>query len=214
MSPGCGSFGTVVPNRVAIAAVVPTKAKRRIAMRCKMLVLAAAIFVLPAYANAQEFHAKFSGFKEVGALNNETGAILSDGQATLKLKLDRKLQSLTYTLTYSDLVAVQQAHIHFGKVHVAGGILVFLCTNLANGPVGTPACPATAGTVSGLLTPASVVAIPGQNVAAGNFDAVSAALLSNTAYGNIHTAAFPRGEIRGEVRRGKDDEDRRGKDDD
>ena len=181
-------------------------------MRYKMLVLAAAAFLLPACANAQEFHAKFSGFFEVGALNNETGAIFSQGQATLKLKLDRKLQSLAYTLTYSDLVDVQQAHIHFGKVHVAGGVIVFLCTNLGNGPAATPACPATAGTVTGLLTPASVVAIPGQNVPAGSFDALVAALLSNTAYGNIHTAAFPRGEIRGEVRRDDDDDDHHGGD--
>ena len=45
--------------------------------------------VMPtAYANAQEFHAKLSGFKEVGALNAETGAIFTPGQGTLELKLN------------------------------------------------------------------------------------------------------------------------------
>jgi hypothetical protein len=61
-------------------------------MRCNLLVLAAAAVLLPALAKAQEFHAKFSGFEEVGALNAETGAIFSNGQATLKLKLNQLLE--------------------------------------------------------------------------------------------------------------------------
>ena len=108
-------------------------------------VLAAAILVgaatvVPAtYANAQDFHAKLSGFNEIGGLGaGETGAIFSQGQGTLKLKLNTKLQTANWTLTYSNLSAtVLQAHIHFGKVHVAGGIMVFFCTNLGNGPAGT-----------------------------------------------------------------------------
>jgi hypothetical protein len=168
------------------------------------------------YASAQQFQAKFSGFNELGALNSETGAILSAGQATLILHLNQQAQSLTYTLTYSNpstpTWTVQQAHIHFGKIHVPGGVMVFLCTNLGNGPAGTPTCPNPSATganaVTGMLTPASVQAIPGQNVTAGDFAALTAALLSNTAYGNIHTANFPKGEIRGEIRRPEDDEDR------
>ena len=53
-------------------------------------------------------------------------------------------------------------HSH-GKVHVAGGVFVFLCTNLGNGPAGTPACPAT-GTVSGTITADSIVTVTGQNI--------------------------------------------------
>jgi hypothetical protein len=118
-------------------------------------ILGAAVTAMSAtYANAQSFHTDFSGFFEVGALNNETGAIFSNGEATLKLKLDKKVQSLTYTLTYSNLSAnVTQAHIHFGKVHVPGGIFLFLCSNLGNGPAGTPPCPANGGTVTGWSRP-------------------------------------------------------------
>ena len=36
----------------------------------------------------------------------------------------------------------QQAHIHFGKVGINGGISAFLCSNLPSPPPGTPACPA------------------------------------------------------------------------
>ena len=35
----------------------------------------------------------------------------------------------------------------------------------------------------------------------GDFDALTDALTSNTAYGNIHTVNFPAGEIRGQIRR-------------
>lgn len=65
-----------------------------------------------------------------------------------------------------------QAHIHFGKVHVAGGIFAFLCTNLGNGPAGTPACPPNGVTVTGAITAASIVAVPGQNISAGDFGAL------------------------------------------
>jgi hypothetical protein len=102
---------------------------------------------------------------------------------------------------------VSQAHIHFGKSHDSGGVLVFFCTNLGNGPMGTPKCPSNSGTVTGTFTKASVVAIATQNVVAGDFDALVDALESDTAYANIHTVpltgatntAFPAGEIRGQV---------------
>src|SRR5690349_5889830 len=79
---------------------------------------------------AQEYSAKFSGFQDVGGVGaGETGAIFSTGQATLKLTLDQTAGTLTYKLTYSGLTNVLQSHIHFGKEHVAGGIMVFFCSN-------------------------------------------------------------------------------------
>jgi hypothetical protein len=72
--------------------------------------------------------------------------------------------------------------------------------NLGNGPAGTPACPGTtSGTVTGMATAASVVAVATQNVPAGNFAAVINALVTNTAYANVHTHNFPGGEIRGQI---------------
>ena len=61
----------------------------------------------------------------MGALGaGETGAILSDGKGTLSFDVDKKQQQITYSLTYSGLSAVAtQAHIHLGKLHVAGGIM-------------------------------------------------------------------------------------------
>ena len=105
---------------------------------------------------------------------------------------------------------VQQAHIYFGKSRDSGGIIVWLCQTTAKpAPASvsavTPTCtnttpgPGVTVTVSGMITGASVLALTGQNVPAGVFDAVEDAITSHTAYANIHTANFPGGEIRGQM---------------
>jgi hypothetical protein len=64
---------------------------------------------------------------------------------------------IEWQLSHSDLEgAVQQAHIHIGNVGVNGGITVFLCTNLNNGPAGTQPCPVPPATISGTIVPADV----------------------------------------------------------
>jgi len=152
------------------------------------LVAAIAAFT-SSYAGAQEFSARLSGF-------NELPAILTDATGKLTLELDKNTQTATYTLTYSGFTsAVTVAHIHFGKVHVAGTPIAFLC-----GGGTKPACPPT-GSVSGTIAASDILAIPAQNVTAGDFDALEDALTSNTAYANVHTKNFAAGEIRGQVRR-------------
>jgi CHRD domain len=157
-----------------------------------------------------KFAAKLDGFQEVGALNAETGAILSGGKGTLKISLDRMAKTFSFELTYSGLSApVTQSHIHFGRVHTPGGIMVFFCTNLGNGPAGTQACPANGGTVTGTVSAGNVVGPAAQHVTAGDFDAVIEALLANAVYANVHTTIFPAGEIRGQVLPDRRREDRR-----
>ena len=200
--------------------------------RCNLIgtALCAGVLVLwGSGAQAEEFSARLNGFQELGSLPNvtqnamtgvvtaanPTGAILSDGTATAKLRLDRAAGTVDYELTYSNVGTtppltgtVTQAHIHFGKARDSGGIMVFFCTNLTP-PVGPPtpkACPLNSGTVTGTWTKADVVAIPGQNVTAMDFDALEDALTSNTAYANIHTMALGAGEIRGQVHKGDLDE--------
>ena len=173
---------------------------------------ALALGTAPALADRDNDHfsARLSGFEEVGGVGaGQTGAILSAGTATLDLQLDRNSQTLTYTLEFSGLSTdVAQAHIHFGKRHVGGGVMVFFCSNLGNGPAGTPACPAGGGTVTGTVGAAGVVGPAGQGVTAGDFNAVIEALDSNTAYANIHTTKFPAGEIRGQIRGNRGHHDR------
>src|SRR5262249_10488265 len=92
--------------------------------------------LLGAYAHGSEFSARLSGFAEVPL------SILSNGKGRLELDLNKHAQTIDFKLTYSGLTTpATQAHIHFGKRHVVGGIMVFFCTNLGNGPAGTPGCP-------------------------------------------------------------------------
>jgi hypothetical protein len=152
-------------------------------------------------AQAEEFHAVLSGFGEVGVLGGVTGAISTDGRGTLDLKLDRRAQTLEFKLTYSNMSApVVMSHIHLGQIHTAGGVMVFFCSSVGTPPAGTQACPATAGTVTGMITAANLLALPAQHLSAGDFDALVDALEHNSTYVNVHTSAFPTGEIRGEIR--------------
>lgn len=54
------------------------------------------------------------------------------------------------------------------------------------------------------MTPANVVAAPGQNISAGDFAALLRVLRSGDAYVNVHSVKFPAVEIRGQVRAGDD----------
>jgi len=131
---------------------------------------------------------------EPETLSGPTGAILSPGNGTVELSLDKNQQTISYKLTYTPMTSsILQAHFHFGKRHVPGGIMVFFCTN-GTGPAGTPSCPPPPATVTGTWIAGSVQAVPGQRP-------------SNRipAYGNIHTANFPAGEIRGQIRQEEDD---------
>ena len=147
--------------------------------------------------NATEFSARLSGFNEVPL------SILSPGSGSFKLHIDRNASTINYTLSYADVTTpVTQAHIHFGKKHTAGGVIAFLCSNLANPPGGTPPCPQQGGSVSGTIAAGQVVAQAAQNIPAGDFNALVSAIVSGTSYANVHTTRFPAGELRGQIRNG------------
>ena len=129
---------------------------------------------------------------------NETPPILTNGSGTFRATING--DRLAYTLTFSGLSSpATQAHLHFGQPGVAGGVFLFLCTNLGNGPAGTPACPANEGTVTRTVTAADIVAVPAQNVTASDFAGALRIIHSGDAYANVHTTKFPMGEIRGQL---------------
>jgi hypothetical protein len=64
------------------------------------------------HASGEEFSGRLSGFQELGALNNQTGAVLSNGTGTVELDLDRNAQMIHYKLIYSDVGTTQPQTRH------------------------------------------------------------------------------------------------------
>jgi hypothetical protein len=148
------------------------------------------------------FGTQLSGYEEVPAYS-------TTGEGRFAAALSRSTSEIRYRLTYEGLTGpALQAHIHFAQEGVNGGISVYLCTNLGNGPAGTQACPAgTAGQVTGTIRPVDVLTVMGQGIAAGEFAELVAAMRADATYVNVHTQLAPGGEIRGQLEPGDDDDD-------
>src|SRR5215470_3490018 len=133
--------------------------------------------------------ALMSGFQEVPPK-------LTDGRGMFTATLNG--DHFDFRLTYSGLSGnPAAAHLHFGQKGVNGGVFLFLC-----GGGNQPACPAaTSATITGTAGAANVVAQnPDQGIPAGDFAAALRAIRSGETYANMHTAKFPGGEIRGQVK--------------
>lgn len=116
-----------------------------------------------------------AGFRVVLDGYQEVPAVSSGASGHAALHVSPRGDSLEYELAYRGLEGnVLQAHIHLGRPGTNGGVMVFLCSNLGNGPAGTPACPGpNSGSVSGTVDAASVVGPGGQGIAAGEFERFS-----------------------------------------
>ncbi|MEU4286854.1 CHRD domain-containing protein [Kribbella sp. NPDC026596] len=137
---------------------------------------------------------RLTGFEE------DPAPISTNGSGQFQARIDDRRQEITYQLSYTPLEGpVLQAHIHFGGKAQSGGISVFLCTNLGNGPAGTQLCPAAPATVTGTIRPADVIGPAAQSLTAGQFADFVTALRNGTTYVNVHSGAFPGGEIRAQL---------------
>lgn len=154
---------------------------------------AAACFCVPALAETA--HVRLGGYHEVPAVS-------TTGDGRFLAKIDDVNGIVEYELTYSGLEGqATQAHIHFGQADVNGGIAVFLCTNLSNGPHGDePACPLTSGTVRGMFDASDVIGPEAQGIAAGELKELIKAIRRGVTYANVHSTRNPGGEIRGQIK--------------
>jgi len=128
----------------------------------------------------------------------ENPAISTTGRGTFTARIDDEAMEIHYTLTYSGIEGgtAVAAHIHLGDRHTNGGVSAFLCSGGDK-----PACPATEGTVSGVIDPADVVGPAGQGIDPGEFDELVRAMRAGVTYANVHSAPrWPGGEIRGQIR--------------
>lgn len=176
----------------------------------QVLLVALSILIVSGVVGAAEkektqLRARLDGIHETNP-----STIITNGTGTLTATVNDD-SSITYTLSYKNLsTPVTQAHIHIGATKITGGISVFFCSNLSNGPAGTPACPNDAtnsGTVTHTVTAADVVGPAGQGVPAGDMADVVRAIASGVTYANVHTTAHPAGEIRGQIRSTEDEDD-------
>jgi hypothetical protein len=140
---------------------------------------------------------RLTGYQETPLPISTTGSGKFDAQ------ISRFGDKISYRLSYRELEGdVQQAHIHFGhEKGAAGGISVFLCTNLGNNPAGTTvqACPTPPATISGTITPADVIGPAGQGIEIGAFDELVDAIDAGVTYVNVHSTKWPGGEIRAQL---------------
>jgi hypothetical protein len=140
----------------------------------------------------RDVKASLGGFAEVPSIS-------TTGTGRLRLRINPETSTITYELTYSGLQggAVVGAHLHLGQVGVAGLVIANLCGGTE------AACPATAaGVLTGTIVPAEILGPAAQGIAPGEFTEVLRAIRAGAVYANVHTTAYPAGEIRGQVRGG------------
>jgi len=170
--------------------------------------LAAALALATVVAAAPVFAAKFTFPTTLVGYNETPSTLNSPATGSFVASVSKDESQISYTLTYSGIPsAVTQAHIHFGRPGLSGGISLFLCSNLGNGPAGTQTCPQT-GTVTGTLTAAQVIGPAAQGIPPGDLADMIKAIRNGAAYANVHSTQYPSGEIRGPLgKTGGDDED-------
>jgi hypothetical protein len=170
----------------------PMRHPRSTGLRVQLgLAIVLALAVVSTAAQAQTTHvAVLDGLQENPSIS--TAAI---GLCVVTIAADE--QSLTVVLTYNPLEGgmVLAAHIHVAREFVNGGIVINLC-----GAGGKPACPTPSGQVTATVTAADVVEVAAQGIAAGELAAVIRAMGREATYVNVHSTAFPGGEIRGQLR--------------
>ncbi len=118
--------------------------------------------------------------------NQEVPPVVTGGSGTAMLDVNGGQRQIVVTLSNSGLTGPPMAaHLHVGASGIEGPIIFNLATTSYASPL----------TV--ILTSIHVVPQPAQGI--NTFDDAINALLSGNAYVNVHTTAYPDGEIRGQV---------------
>ncbi len=121
---------------------------------------------------------------------NEVPAVTTNATGTATFRLSGT--TVNYTITATGLSgSVAASHIHVGAPGVSGPIVLpFPGSAISNGSNGS-------ATISGSFTSADVT--PQSNPPINNLDDLLAQMKAGNTYTNIHTAAHPGGEIRGQI---------------
>jgi hypothetical protein len=147
-----------------------------------------------ASSSFRDLNARLTGYQEVPTLS-------TTGSGKFEARINHDESAVDWKLSYQDLESdVTQAHIHFAARAINGPVVVFLCSNLGNGPEGTQACPPPPATISGTFT--SVDVLGGAltvGLEAGNLAELIDAIRAGATYANVHSVLRAPGEIRGQI---------------
>jgi hypothetical protein len=154
-----------------------------------VLALLATLGASPLAVAGEVIGAHLEGFSEVPTLSTRASGLffgrISPDETSIDYILYFELDGGTATV----------AHIHFGEPGVSGGIAAFLCGGGNKG-----ACPATSGEVTGSVQAGDIIGPASQGLASGDMASLVRAIRKGAAYVNVHTNAFPGGEIRGQIK--------------
>ncbi len=144
----------------------------------------------------RELRARLTGFQEFPM------TLVSSASGQFRATISVAETAINFQLSYEGFdTDVSMAHIHLGAPATNGGVTIFLC-----GGGGRPACPLRAGTVEGTITAANVLALPSQDLKAGDLASIIEAIRDGATYANVHSKKHPVGEIRGQILTDEDDE--------
>ena len=127
-----------------------------------------------------EFEASLTGAAERPTPVTTTAT----GSATVEINDDNS--TMTFSVSVTGLTSPTMAHIHVGSTSVAGPIAVNLLPT-----------PPAVGVFTGVLATGTITA--GQVINGETFATLAAKIRAGTAYINVHTVAFPDGELRGQL---------------
>jgi len=144
--------------------------------------------VLPSAANHSQFRAQLDGAQEVADPPVVTRA---RGQATFHLSKDGS--ALHFRLIVANLENLRMAHIHLAPAGVNGPVTAWLYPE-------APPMQVIPGRFSGVLAEGTLTAANLVGPLAGQpLSALIDEIRAGNAYVNVHTDAYPAGEIRGQI---------------
>ena len=124
----------------------------------------------------------------------EVAVVVSDARGEAVFRLSDDGQTLHYRVIVSSIDNVTQAHIHRAAAGVNGGIVVWLYP-------AAPPLQLIPGTSNGILMEGTITASNLVGSLAGQpLSVLVAEIEAGNTYVNVHTLAYPPGEIRGQVR--------------
>ena len=149
------------------------------------------MLVVPVFAASQFVRDGHFGTHMTGAEETPARPSRAQGQLNLRLLEDG---TLAYSLMVANIEDVTQAHIHLAPPGSPGPVVAWLYPSAPPAKLIPGRSEGVLG--EGVIADANVVGpLAGQGVAA-----LIATIQAGNAYANVHTVAYPPGEIRGQVK--------------